>query len=62
MAYVVRKTSSTEWKSLMSNRSPVIFIHGFIGTFVIREFETAYAAPHLLGYGEHRTVPFDQIE
>lgn len=45
----------------MSRRPPVIFIHGFIGTSDVGEFDTEYAAPHLLGYGEHRAAPFDQI-
>lgn len=45
----------------MSRRPPAIFIHGFIGTFDVSKFEAAHAAPHLLGYGEHRAVAFDQI-
>jgi lipase len=45
----------------MSNQPPVIFIHGFIGTFDVSGFANASAAPHLLGYGEHRAVPPEQI-
>ena len=45
----------------MNSKPPVIFIHGFIGTFDVNEFDAQHAAPHLLGYGEYRTTPFDQI-
>jgi pimeloyl-ACP methyl ester carboxylesterase len=45
----------------MNSKPPVIFIHGFIGTFDVKEFDGQYAAPHLLGYGEYRTTPSDQI-
>ncbi|SDE35488.1 alpha/beta fold hydrolase [Paraburkholderia lycopersici] len=45
----------------MSRCPPVIFVHGFIGTLDVSAFEAAYAAPDLLGYGGHRSVPFDQI-
>jgi lipase len=40
---------------------PVIFIHGFIGTLGIEQFEPRYASPALLGYGEHRGVPTEHI-
>jgi pimeloyl-ACP methyl ester carboxylesterase len=42
-------------------RTPVILIHGFIGTLDIVQFEPEYATPDLLGYGDHRSVPFGQI-
>jgi lipase len=45
----------------MSNPPPVIFIHGFIGTFDVSGLASDSAAPHLLGYGEHRMVPTEQI-
>ncbi|WP_322013213.1 alpha/beta hydrolase [Paraburkholderia sp. J12] len=45
----------------MSTRPPVVFIHGFIGTFEAGEVEAPYVAPDLLGYGEHRSTPFAQI-
>jgi len=45
----------------MSNTSPVVFVHGFIGTLDITGYELPHAAPDLLGYGEHQAVPFDAI-
>jgi lipase len=45
----------------MKNETPVILIHGFIGTLDIVQFEPEYAMPDLLGYGDHRSVPFEQI-
>ncbi|WGS51797.1 alpha/beta hydrolase [Paraburkholderia sp. D15] len=45
----------------MQGTPPVIFIHGFIGTFEPVRFESGYASPDLLGYGEHRSVPFERI-
>jgi len=40
---------------------PVVFIHGFIGTFAVPEWPGPHLAPDLLGYGIHRSVPFDAI-
>lgn len=45
----------------MRSCPPVVFVHGFIGSLDVTEFEAAHVAPDLLGYGEHRTAPFDQI-
>lgn len=45
----------------MPDTSPVIFIHGFIGTLQAEALETPHATPDLLGYGAYRTVPFDSI-
>lgn len=45
----------------MNSEPPVIFIHGFIGTFDVAEFDAEHAAPHLLGYGEYRAAPFEHI-
>lgn len=45
----------------MSNTSPVVFVHGFIGTLDITGCELPHAFPDLLGYGEHQGVPFDAI-
>jgi lipase len=45
----------------MRNVSPVLFVHGFIGTLDVTGYELPHAAPDLLGYGEHRGVPFDAI-
>ncbi|SDR29596.1 Pimeloyl-ACP methyl ester carboxylesterase [Paraburkholderia fungorum] len=45
----------------MNGKPPVIFIHGFIGTFDVAGFDAEYAAPHLLGYGEYRGTLFDRI-
>lgn len=45
----------------MSDRPPIIFIHGFIGTFDVAGFRAPYAAPHLLGYGDYLSVPPDRI-
>jgi pimeloyl-ACP methyl ester carboxylesterase len=43
----------------MIEPTPVVFIHGFIGTFDMRGWNGPQLAPDLLGYGAHRTVPFD---
>lgn len=45
----------------MKNDPPVIFIHGFIGTLDAWQYEPKHASPDLLGYGKHRSVPFEQI-
>lgn len=45
----------------MSSPSPVVFIHGFIGTLDITGYELPHVAPDLLGYGKHQAVPFDAI-
>jgi lipase len=45
----------------MKNDQPVIFIHGFIGTLDVEQFEPRHASPDLLGYGEHRGVPPERI-
>ncbi|MGF6639897.1 pimeloyl-ACP methyl ester carboxylesterase [Paraburkholderia sp. MM6662-R1] len=45
----------------MKNDPPVIFIHGFMGTLDVWQYEPKHASPDLLGYGEHRSVPFEQI-
>ncbi|MGF6917376.1 pimeloyl-ACP methyl ester carboxylesterase [Paraburkholderia sp. UCT70] len=45
----------------MKNDPPVIFIHGLIGTLDVWQYEPKHASPDLLGYGEHRSVPFEQI-
>lgn len=40
---------------------PVVFVHGFIGTFDVPEWPGPHLAPDLLGYGSHRNAPFDAI-
>ncbi len=40
----------------MRNTTPVIFVHGFIGTFDVIGPDTLRAAPDLLGYGQYQTV------
>ena len=45
----------------MTNASPTVFVHGFIGTLDIVGYELPHATPDLLGYGEHHAVPFDVI-
>ncbi|MGF6768512.1 lipase [Paraburkholderia sp. GAS199] len=45
----------------MSNTSPVVFIHGFIGTLDVANYESPHAAPNLLGYGEHQSASLDTI-
>ncbi|WP_175702908.1 alpha/beta fold hydrolase [Burkholderia ambifaria] len=40
---------------------PVVFVHGFIGTFDVPEWPGPHLAPDLLGYGIHRAAPFDAI-
>jgi len=45
----------------MRNVSPVVFVHGFIGTLDVTGYELPHAAPDLLGYGEHQAVPFSAI-
>ncbi|WP_175921780.1 alpha/beta fold hydrolase [Burkholderia latens] len=41
--------------------TPVIFVHGFIGTFDVPEWSGPHLAPDLLGYGVHRGAPFSAI-
>ena len=41
--------------------TPVVLIHGFIGTLDVIDLDGAHAAPDLLGYGAERAVPFDDI-
>ncbi|PLZ02457.1 alpha/beta hydrolase [Burkholderia sp. WAC0059] len=45
----------------MRNPTPVVFIHGFIGTLDIADYAFPHAMPDLLGYGEHQAAPFDTI-
>ncbi|OXC74471.1 alpha/beta fold hydrolase [Caballeronia sordidicola] len=45
----------------MENHSAVIFIHGFIGTLDVSDWNTRYESPDLLGYGNHRAVPMQEI-
>ncbi|RQS66881.1 alpha/beta fold hydrolase [Burkholderia sp. Bp8963] len=45
----------------MTPHTPVVFIHGFIGTFDVRDWRGPHIAPDLLGYGAHRAAPFDTI-
>lgn len=45
----------------MTTKSPIIFIHGFIGTLDVAGLDTEHAAPHLLGYGDYRDTPFERI-
>ena len=45
----------------MHNVSPVIFVHGFIGTLDVPGCELPHASPDLLGYGQNQGVPFDAI-
>lgn len=45
----------------MPKPTPIIFIHGFIGTFDVRGIVAPHAAPDLLGYGEYRDVSPDDI-
>ncbi|MBN3795719.1 alpha/beta fold hydrolase, partial [Burkholderia sp. Ac-20392] len=45
----------------MTQPTPAVFIHGFIGTLDVRGWNGPQLAPDLLGYGAHRTVPFDAI-
>ncbi|KVQ65849.1 alpha/beta fold hydrolase [Burkholderia territorii] len=40
---------------------PVVFVHGFIGTFDVPEWPGPHLAPDLLGYGMHRDTPSDTI-
>ncbi|MGU7812289.1 alpha/beta fold hydrolase [Burkholderia sp. AW49-1] len=40
---------------------PVVFVHGFIGTFDVPEWPGPHLAPDLLGYGIHRGAPSDAI-
>ncbi|RQS55586.1 alpha/beta fold hydrolase [Burkholderia sp. Bp8986] len=40
---------------------PVVFVHGFIGTFDVPAWPGPHLAPDLLGYGIHRDAPFDAI-
>lgn len=60
-AAMTRGSTPSAGKNDMSDRVPVIFIHGFIGSFDVTGFDAPYAAPALLGYGDHRGVPFEQI-
>ncbi len=41
--------------------TPVVFIHGFIGTFDVRGWNGPHLCPDLLGYGAHRAMPPDAI-
>ncbi|WP_175873455.1 alpha/beta hydrolase [Burkholderia sp. BCC0397] len=41
--------------------TPVVFIHGFIGTFDVRGWNGPHLCPDLLGYGAHRATPPDAI-
>ncbi|WP_217590239.1 alpha/beta fold hydrolase [Burkholderia sp. GbtcB21] len=45
----------------MTLAAPVVFIHGFIGTFDVHGWNGPHLAPDLLGYGAHRATPFDAI-
>ena len=45
----------------MTQPTPVVFIHGFIGTLDVRGWNGPHLAPDLLGYGAHRAVPLDLI-
>ncbi|WP_431208022.1 alpha/beta fold hydrolase [Burkholderia cepacia] len=45
----------------MTQPTPVVFIHGFIGTLDVRGWNGPHLAPDLLGYGAYRAVPFDAI-
>ncbi|RKU04626.1 alpha/beta hydrolase [Burkholderia sp. Nafp2/4-1b] len=40
---------------------PVVFVHGFIGTFDVPVWPGPHLAPDLLGYGINRGAPFDAI-
>ncbi|WP_321924216.1 alpha/beta hydrolase [Burkholderia sp. BCC1998] len=40
---------------------PVVFVHGFIGTFDVPAWPGPHLAPDLLGYGVHRDTPVDAI-
>lgn len=45
----------------MSLPTPVVFIHGFIGTFDVPGWHGPHLAPDLLGYGAQRAAPPDGI-
>ena len=45
----------------MIQPTPVVFIHGFIGTFDVRGWNGPHLRPDLLGYGVHRAAPPDTI-
>ncbi|MGS0894638.1 alpha/beta fold hydrolase [Burkholderia stagnalis] len=45
----------------MNPPTPVVFIHGFIGTFDVRGWRGPQLAPDLLGYGAHRAAPCSAI-
>ncbi|ALX15095.1 alpha/beta hydrolase [Burkholderia cepacia JBK9] len=45
----------------MTRPTPVVFVHGFIGTFDVRDWNGPHLCPDLLGYGAYRAVPFDAI-
>ncbi|KVZ09866.1 alpha/beta fold hydrolase [Burkholderia ubonensis] len=45
----------------MNLHTPVIFIHGFIGTFDVPAWPGPHLAPDLLGYGAHRAASPDTI-
>ncbi|RQR59696.1 alpha/beta hydrolase [Burkholderia sp. Bp9125] len=45
----------------MNLPTPVVFIHGFIGTFDVPGWHGPHLAPDLLGYGAHRAAPPDGI-
>jgi pimeloyl-ACP methyl ester carboxylesterase len=41
--------------------TPVVLIHGFIGTLDVIDLDGPHAAPDLLGYGAERAAPVDAI-
>lgn len=45
----------------MRNATPVVFVHGFIGTFDVIGPDALLAAPDLRGYGQHQNVSPDHI-
>ncbi|MEQ9890336.1 alpha/beta fold hydrolase [Pectobacterium aroidearum] len=45
----------------MSHQPPVIFVHGFIGTLDVPDYESPHAMPDLLGYGQEQFAPFNAI-
>ncbi len=45
----------------MIQPTPVVFIHGFIGTFDVRGWHGPHLCPDLLGHGAHRATPPDAI-
>ncbi len=45
----------------MPSQPSAVFVHGFIGSFETAAYDAPHFAPDLLGYGEHREVPFERI-